>query len=402
MRRLHHLILFVLLVLGAGFVPQGTPPAMPAMDGPVGNTEEAERPSEEEERDLLTGGRSHAELMDDAIRAVARGDWGSALHASTVVLLLEDEMDELQVAEAYYLQGFVLGQEPVTELLQKAENARAEEAGEEPRLLRAYLGGLPGFEQARVLAGRGDLRLRAIYNLGCIHLLDADAWRAEIPEIAEAQGGGQGAPAMPGMPGMPGMSPAGAAGEEPPDPLVRARKGYLGAKDWLIQRLKADWRDEDTRSNLELIQRRLRELDEIEKQREEQQQEQEQEEGDENQEGEEDQDNEEDGESQDSENQEQDGNSDDSNEGQEGDQQQEPNDSGEGEKPEEQEQQQPDEGQEEQAPQPHEGNPENAERHLTREEVMRLLDKLSQMEDEYRALQESLRAARRIPVERDW
>jgi len=392
-------------VFGAGLASQETQPEVPeeaATEEAAGELEEAERLSEQEKRKLLTGGRSHAELMDDAIRAIAQGDWGSALHASTVGLLLEEYLDELQLAEAYYLQGFVLGQEPVSELLQQAENARAEEAGEEPRPLRAYLGGLSGFEQARVFAGRGDLRLRAIYNLGCLHLLDADAWRAEIPEIAQAQGGGQGAPAgsgMAGMAGMGGMSPAGAEGEEPPDPLANARAGYLRARDWLVQRLKADWHDEDTRANLELIQRRLRELDEIEKEREEQQQEQE---SDENQEGDEDQNNEEDGESEDSENQEQDGNPEDPDDGQEGDQQQDPGDPGEGEKPEEQQQQQPDEGQEEQAPQPHEGNPENAERHLTREEVMRLLDKLSQMEDEYRALQESLRAARRIPVERDW
>jgi len=58
------------------------------------------------------------------------------------------------------------------------------------------------------------------------------------------------------------------------------------AKEHLVERLRADWRDEDTRANLEWIQRRLAELEEIERQREEQQQEQQDQEQDPNQEGE--------------------------------------------------------------------------------------------------------------------
>ena len=238
MRPLRPLTLFALLGLGTAFVQQETPPAPQGQDDSVPATptadeaegedqEEPEPPSEEEQRALLAGGRSHKELVDDAIRAAAGGDWATAIHASTVGILLEDYMDELQRAEAHYLQGWVLGQKPVTDVLQQAENVRAAEAGEEPRQLRSYLGAMPGFEEARVLAGRGDLRLMAIYNLGCVHLLDGDEWRAEIPEIAQAQGGGQPAPGMPGMPGMPpggAGGAAGAEGEEPPDPLERSSK----------------------------------------------------------------------------------------------------------------------------------------------------------------------------------
>ena len=100
-----------LLVFGAGLASQETQPEVPeeaATEEAAGELEEAERLSEQEKRKLLTGGRSHAELMDDAIRAIAQGDWGSALHASTVGLLLEEYLDELQLAEAYYLQGFQL------------------------------------------------------------------------------------------------------------------------------------------------------------------------------------------------------------------------------------------------------------------------------------------------------
>ena len=43
-----------------------------------------------------------------------------------------------------------------------------------------------------------------------------------------------------------------------------------------------------------------------------------------------------------------------------------------------------------------------SERHLTREEVMRLLDKLAELEAQGEALQAQLREARRVSVARDW
>ena len=177
-----------------------------------------------------------------------------------------------------------------------------------------------------------------------------------------------------------------------PDPLQTARAAYLAAKEPLIERLRADWRDEDTRANLELIQRRLAELDEIERRREEQRQEQQQ-----------DQDQQGDGEG------EGDGSEDPSEGEAEGEESSPADGSG------DPNQTQPGQGEEEPqtqaAPRPAEGEGEArsgtdpselAERHLTREEVMRLLDKLGELEEAGAELEARLREARRIPVDRDW
>jgi Ca-activated chloride channel family protein len=203
---------------------------------------------------------------------------------------------------------------------------------------------------------------------------------------------------LPGIPVPPGSAAPAAPGtgaqpEEPPDPLELARGFYERSLEHFVERLRIDWRDEDTAANVELIQRRLRELDEIEQQREEQEQQQEQEqEGEEPQENEE-QDSDEQEESEQGEPSEQDPN-----------EQQEPQD-GEPEDPSEEEQQEPEpqdgEGEESAPPQdPPPGEPE--ERVLTREEVMRLLDQLEQIEQEAEKIQERLRDRNRVPVKRDW
>ena len=341
-------------------------------------------------------GLSHAGLMNRAIQSAASGDWNSALMAVERSFENEEFLDELQVAEAHYARGWLLSQPPVfaaLEALRNQPDAGADVDGDfQPAEVRPYHVPLGDFAQTRTLAGPVELRLRAIYNLGCLHLFDGEDWRSRIPEIAENGGAAQGLPglAAPGSSTL-GSSGMGGAGqesdseEEPPDPLEEARKAYRRSMAWLIERLQADWRHVDTRANLELIQRRLRELDDIEKQRQEEQEE----EGDgEQQEGE-------------------DGEQQENDEPQGGDQEGENQDSKK-EEPEPGEEQQPEEqqegeqGEEQEAPKPHEGSPENAERHLTREEVMRLLDKLSELEEQYRAFQEAMRAARRIPVERDW
>lgn len=352
----------------------------------------------------------HAELMKRALLSIATQDSPSAFAAVERSLERSDLHDDVQVAEAHFARAWLLAQPSFREAFEAMLASADEEKRAELEKARAALVPLGDFLGARALAGPGDLRRRAVYDLGWCHLADGEEWRAQIPEISGAQGQGGAIPGMPpGMTGPGAGAASGADGEEPPDPLEEARKAYGEARGWFVERLRDDWRDEDTRANLELIVRRLRELDEIEKQREEQQsQEQDDSQESSDQDGEP-QENEEDQESQDGEEQEE-SNQEGDPENQEpsdsqGDQeeQQDPSDPGEGE--EEHEQPQPEEGQEgdeQEAPRPHEGNPENAERHLTREEVMRLLDKLSEMEEEYRAFQEAMRAARRIPVERDW
>src|SRR5690606_24191728 len=129
------------------------------------------------------------------------------------------------------------------------------------------------FESARLLAGPGALRLDATYDLGSLFLAAGEEQRAKLPEIS-------GQPAQPPPP-PPVAAPGGAAPQAPPDPLQLARAAYLAARERLVERLRMDWRDPDTQANVELVQRRLRELDEIERQREQEKKEQEQQQKDE-------------------------------------------------------------------------------------------------------------------------
>ena len=279
---------------------------------------------------------------------------------------------------------------------------------------------LTGFGSARALAGPGELRLDATYDLGVLALWDGERARALLPELG-------GAPAGAPVPGPHAAPPGAGDAGDAADPLQVARAAYRAARTWFLERLRAEWQDEDTRANLELVQRRLRELDRIEEQRKQQQQEQQQQE-------QQDQENEDQQEGEQGENQEP------SKDGEQGkDQSGEP-----GQDPSQREQQpsedeQPQPGEEQPEPQPGEESGEEqpgqeepaapqeeppgasgeeqpgaeqpagaagagdaAERVLTREEVMRLLDKLADLEERGRALEAALRAARRVPVKKDW
>ena len=224
--------------------------------------------------------------------------------------------------------------------------------------------------RARAEAGPGLLRLGATYDLGVLHLEEGELYRAQIPELSN------------GAVAPPPAAPA--DGEEQEDPLDLARAQYLKARAWFIERLSLDWRDADTQANVELVQRRLRELDELERQREEQEQEQEQQEGDgESEEGEEGEEGEES-----SEDEEQSG--EDSQDNAEGEREPEEPEGSEGEEEEEQE------GEEEAS------ETEAEELHLTQEEMQRLLDALREIEEEGEDVQEALRRVGRQGVDRDW
>ena len=243
---------------------------------------------------------------------------------------------------------------------------------------------IEAFLRARDLAGPGELRLDATYNVAALLLLEAEDVRAQIPEVSGA------APAPPAPPPPSGGAPQADAA---PDPLEVALAAYRGARTAHLDRLRLDAAHEDTRANLELIQRRLRELEEIREQREQQQeQEQSEESGDEeNPEGQE---------SEDSESQDQDQGQ----EGEEGEKQDpsEPEDPEESEQPEDssEEQAPPEEGEQEQEPQPSPASEE--EQMMSREEIQRLLDRLAEIEEEARNVQQALTRRNRVPVEKDW
>jgi len=242
------------------------------------------------------------------------------------------------------------------------------------------------YESARRLAGPGELRNASIYNLGVGWLEEAERVRLEIPEVRQKLGLPELPPTAPTTPAGPPADDA----EEAPDPIEVARGFYLQGREHFTERLRIDWRDQDTRANVELIQRRLRELDEIEQQREEQEQEQ--------QDSEDEQDDSE--ESEDGEESEEE--SEEEKEGDPSEEEQPQDEPGEEEQPEEPEEPEPGEGEEpEEAPAtPPPGEPE--ERTLTREEVMRLLEQLKKIEAEGEKVQEQLRDRRRVPVKRDW
>ena len=246
------------------------------------------------------------------------------------------------------------------------------------------------FQTARALFPGGELSQDATYDLGVAALLEGEVWRAQIPELG-------------------GQAPTAASpDEEPPDPLEIARGHYERARAALVERLRLDWRDADTRANTELVQRRLRELDEIERAREEQEPppEEQGEDSEDSEDSEPSDEPSEDSESQDG--------SEDEQEPEEGSENQpEP---GEDESPsdeeappepseEEGEEREPEETGDAES----EGEENAAEQELpaeepllTREEIQRLLDRLQRIEEEAAAQREALRSRRRVPVEKDW
>ncbi len=223
------------------------------------------------------------------------------------------------------------------------------------------------FGTARSLAGPGYLRQDAVDNLAQLAFAVGELWRAQIPELS----GG----AATGHPGQ-GSQPTAAGGEQQVEPLEAARAAYMTAREQLIELLQLvdaeERRGANTRALTELVLRRLRELEDIERQRQESEEEQEGEEGEEGEEG---------------------GDSEQEQEGESEEEQQEPED-GEGE-----DEQQPEEGEDEQS---QAGEEEAEEQVMTREEVMRLLQALEQIEAEGEELQERLRRMRRVPGDKDW
>lgn len=260
-------------------------------------------------------------------------------------------------------------------------------------LARAFAGSfgdaVADLRAAAGLAGPGELRADSMYAAGTARLLAAEALRLAVPEIAKKLG--LEPPAPPAGALQTGAPPGGLPTQDPsvPDPLELARAGYMQARAELLSRLELDWRQEDPRANLELVARRLRELEEIERQRKEEQQQQQQ-----NQEQQQQQ----------KQPPNQDQKADSSQEQQPPEEQ--PGESE--EKPPEQEpgqEQQPEPEPEpsedqEQEPKPEPGKQE--ERVLSKEEVQRLLDRLQQIEEQGQALRAMLRQRRRVPVEKDW
>ncbi len=162
------------------------------------------------------------------IRRLA-GEGQAELAASLAAALAErvDPLDERMLAELRYAGGVahVMGRQH--------DHAAA------------------SFRSSTSLAGIGDeLRLDSIYNEATARIHEGEVYREQIPEISvQSQD----------IPSIMGASPKTQA-----DKLPEARESYQAARAALIERIRMDWRDPDSRANLEFVQMRLDELAKIE------------------------------------------------------------------------------------------------------------------------------------------
>lgn len=237
-------------------------------------------------------------------------------------------------------------------------------------------------EHARLLAGPGELRLDATYEMGLLEFDAGEEQRAKIPEIS-------GQPPQPPMPAAPNAAATGA--EAPPDPLQLARAAYQRARAHFCDRLRMDWKDADTRANVELCQRRLRELDEIEKKREQEKKEQEQQQKDQQK---------------DQKQQDQKDSKPEDSKDKEKPEDAKPKDPGEDRKEDPKEQEPPPDPKEEKpedamAPEPKPADPKDAEK-MSKEEELQLRDRLQKIDEIQKELAEKLKRQRKVSVEKDW
>ena len=284
--------------------------------------------------------------------------------------------------------------------LQPSDRAEIEYA----RAATLLLGASKGDEDAPGLLGRaetalerargaapGDVRKSAVYNQGTLDLMAGEAVRATIPEIAGPDAAGPTAPPDPNK----------TEEEDAPDPLDVARALYLQSRTHFIEYL-TDGEGEDAAANVELVIRRLRELDEIEKQREEQKEEdseegedgekEDQEPSDEDQEKKDDQKSE-DEPSEDEQKSEEEGEDDPSEDPSEEEPEEEPEEESEDEGEEE-------EGEPEEEPQP--GEEKIEETTMTAEEFQRLLKQNEQHQERGEEIRRIRTIRGKIPAKKDW
>lgn len=371
-----------LVLLQGTALPEGASSGAPAVPGSSATPEAA---SELPPLEPLEG--RFAELYDEALEQLSAGDaHAAALRAARLALPDAPTRwhDRLRLRTGGLSERVLAPVNPALRALGWAPRTR------EQRAAARHLEGLAlhgagnadgaeaAWQAARGLAS-GPAALAACDALAGVDLARAEELYQQIPEV---QGVTQNA-----------LAPnfRASTDETQEDPLPLAREAYLEARAHLVDRLRADWRDANARANAELVQRRMRRLDEIEQER---RQEEGQERSDENS----------------SENESSDS-SDSSDQGSETsdeqqEQEQKPEDStdqesegegdsqeGEEEPQDEQEQAEGGEGEEDAEPQ---------ERLLTKEEQQRLLDQLRRHNLKGQELREQLARLRARGTDKDW
>ncbi len=246
---------------------------------------------------------------------------------------------------------------------------------------------LEHLRRAQGLAGSSELGRDALYEAGTLLLLHAEELRKLVPEIAQKLG-------LPAAP-QTGFAPQQNGAAPQIDALDVARRAYLDARTELAQRWRIEPGERDTRANLELLQRRLRELDELAKQREDEQQQQDKDpKQDKNQPPNKDQQKPDPNQKQDP--QQSDAPEKDPKEKQ--DPQAQPDDKGEQPKPEDK----PEDPSKEDSQAKPDAAKAREDMLMTPEEVQRLLDHLSAIDAQALQVQKALRERRKTPVKKDW
>lgn len=301
-----------------------------------------------------------------------------------VSALSPEDRAEIEYARAAaLLTGASQGEEDAPGLLERAQSA---------------------LERARG-AAPGEARMSAVYNLGTLDLLAAEAVRATIPEIAGGDAAGPQGPAAPPNPNQ--------KDDAQEDPLPIARALYLEAREDFVEFLSQE-SDENAAANVEFVIRRLRELDEIEKQREEQKN-QDQDQNQDSEDGEKSEDQEPQDDEQEQEDSEKSQDSDSENQEPKDDEPSEEESDSESEEEQESEQepeeQDPEDGSEEseeesqedpEDQQPPPGEEQIEEKTMTAEEFQRLLERNSKHQERGEEIRRIRRMRGKIPAKKDW
>lgn len=324
--------------------------------------------------DAFAQARTWLERVTGGVSETAMRPIGRALDAFGFDALKDADRAEIEFARAVTLLGSLAGSGPGAGAAPGAGDGEDAEG----RLQRA----VGALDRARVAGG--PARLDAVYDLGGLDLAAAEMIRETIPEISG------------GPPPPPAAGSAMAAEKDDEDPLDVARRGYLAAREHLIERLLLG-SDADTRANAELVTRRLRELDEIERQREEQQQEQDEQSQDQS-----------DSESKDKEGDPKEQDPDDESQPKDGDDESEDDPKEEPEKPEDESPEDESETEDDESEADDESDPQEPEpakpeeRLMTEEERQRVMERNREYQEAGEALKRILRMRRKIPAKRDW
>ena len=349
--------------------------------------------------------RERLDRMSRGASESVLGPLSAALDALGVYTITSEERGQIEFARA------------LVHLASIQESSSSPNA--DPEELSAHLEAAKS-ALTRAIGAHGSVRPGALEALGDIELAQGEAMRALIPEIAGASG-------LPGGPGPPGgAAGAGTAnsGTAEPDFLSNAREAYQSARARFRESFGAGAASEAARGNSELCVRRLEELDRIEQERSRDESDPEE---DKSEDGEEEKDedgeqgdesDEDDSESEPSQDQESD--SDEGEKEDESPQQEDPGseqDDPSEDKSEEEEPQEPEEtGEQEPSEPPDEEADEEAdnapeptdegeaieEKHMTLEELERLLEENRNYQRHGEEQRLEARKRRRIPTKRDW